>query len=449
MTAATLPPGPKGTLLGGNLAEMRRDPLALYVRCAREFGDFSTLRFGLRRVYLINHPDLIESVLVVNARNWVKHYALRMNRLLFGDGLLTSDGDAWLRQRRLLQPLFHHDRLAGYAAVMIAMAERLADSWQDGETRDLLADMGRLTLEIISRALFGAGLPEKARDIGAALADVGRSFNRRLAGLVILPESVPTPANLRMRRAVRRLDDILYDLIEQRRKAGGRDDLLSVLLEARDESGGRMSDRQLRDEAMTLFLAGHDTTALTLSWCWYLLAQNPQAYDALQAELATVLGGRPPTPADLPRLPYTERVVLETMRLYPAAYMMGRQAVAACELGGYRLPAGATVLMGQWLMHRDPRWYDEPERFLPDRWADGLAKRLPKFAYFPFGGGPRVCIGNSFAMMEACLVLASLARRCRFALVPGPPIRPAPAITLKPERGIRAVVRRVACRGAA
>jgi cytochrome P450 len=448
MTPA-LPPGPKGTLLGGNLAELRRDPLELYTRCAREFGDVSTLRLGLRRVYLINHPDLIESVLVTNARNWIKHYALRMNRSLLGDGLLTSDGDAWLRQRRLLQPLFHRDRLAGYGALMVDLAELLADSWRDGETSNLHTDMTQLTLEIIARALFGAGLPETAREIGTVLSVVGRSFNRRLRGFIVLPESIPTPANLRMRRAVRRLDQILYDLINRRRAEAGRDDLLSILLHARHEDGGRMTDRQLRDEAMTLFLAGHDTTALTLSWCWYLLARSPQVYDALQAELASVLGGRAPTPADLPRLPYTERVVLETMRLYPAAYMMGRQAVAPCELGGYQLPAGATVLMAQWIMHRDPRWFDEPERFHPDRWADGLAKRLPKFAYFPFGGGGRMCIGNSFALMEACLVLATLARRCRFTLAPGTVVRPAPAITLKPAAGIHATVHLTAQRGAA
>ena len=398
------------------------------------------MRFGMRRVYLINHPDLIEQVLVGNARNFVKHYALKMNRLLLGEGLLTSEGDFWLRQRRLLQPLFHRDRLTGYGAVMVELAESLAASWRDGETRDLLADMARLTLEIIARTLFGAGLSEKAREIDGVLAEVGRSFNRRLASLFILPESVPTPANLRMRRAVRRLDDILYDLIQRRREGGDQKDLLSILLHARHEDGAVMTDRQLRDEAMTLFLAGHDTTALTLSWAWYLLAQNPTVYDALQAELAAVLDGRPPTAADLPRLPYTERVVQEVMRLYPAAYMMGRQAVAACDIGGYLLPAGATVLMSQWIMHRDPRWFADPERFDPDRWAGGLAKRLPRFAYFPFGGGPRVCIGNSFASMEAVLVLATLAQRGRFTLLPGPPIRPAPAITLKPERGILVTV---------
>jgi cytochrome P450 len=196
-------------------------------------------------------------------------------------------------------------------------------------------------------------------------------------------------------------------------------------------------------------MAGHDTTALTLAWTWYLVGQHPAVHDALQAELASVLGGRSPTPADLPRLPYTERVVLETMRLYPAAYMLGRQAVAACELGGYWLPAGATVLMSQWLLHRDPRWFDDPERFDPDRWADDLAKRLPRFVYFPFGGGSRQCIGNSFAMMEACLILATLAQRARVTLVPGPPVRPAPAITLKPGRGVHAVVRLTAKRGAA
>jgi len=440
MATITLPPGPRGRFFGGNLEELRRDALGLYTRCAREFGDFTTMRFGTRRVYLINHPDLIEQVLVSNARNFVKHFALKMNRLLLGDGLLTSEGDFWLRQRRLLQPLFHRDRLTGYGAVMVELAERLAASWRDGETRDLLADMTRLTLEIIARTLFGTGLSDKAHEINGVLEEVGRSFNRRLASFLILPESVPTPANLRMRRAVRRLDDILYDLIKQRREGGDQKDLLSILLHARHEDGAVMTDRQLRDEAMTLFLAGHDTTALTLSWAWYLLAQNPRVYDALQAELAAVLGGRPPTPADLPRLPYTERVVQEVMRLYPAAYMMGRQAIAACDLGGYRLPAGGTVLLSQWIMHRDPRWFNDPERFDPDRWADGLAKRLPRFVYFPFGGGPRICIGNSFASMEAALVLATLAQRGRFTLLPGAPIRPAPAITLKPERGIMVTV---------
>ena len=265
---------------------------------------------------------------------------------------------------------------------------------------------------------------------------MGRSFNRRLASFIILPESVPTPANLRMRRAVRRLDEILTTSSSSGARPADSDDLLSVLLHARHEDGGRMTDRQLRDEAMTLFLAGHDTTALTLSWGWYLLAQNPPVYDALQAELAAVLGGRPPTPADLPRLPYTERVVLEIMRLYPAAYMMGRQAVAACELGGYRLPAGATVLMasGSCTATRagsTSRSASTPTAG-PTAWRSGCRSSPTS----PSAAAAALCIGNTFAMMEACLVLATLAQRCRFTLVPGPPIRPAPAITLKPERGI-------------
>jgi cytochrome P450 len=250
-----------------------------------------------------------------------------------------------------------------------------------------------------------------------------------------------------MRRAVRRLDKVLYALIDRRRTAGTHDDLLALLLHARDEDGARMTDKQLRDEAMTLFLAGHDTTALTLTWAWYLLAQHPAVYDALQDELKAVLGGRPPTDADVPRLTYTDRVVQEVMRLYPPAYAMGRQAVGPCDLGGYRLPAGATVLMSQWVMHRDPRWWDEPERFHPDRWAGGLTKRLPRFAYFPFGGGPRLCIGAEFARLEAVLVLAALAQRVRFALVPGPPVVPAPGITLRPGGKVEAIVRVVSRRG--
>jgi cytochrome P450 len=436
-----LPPGPKGRFLTGHLAELKRDALDLYTRSAREFGDCVLLRFGLKRVYLLSHPDLIEQVL--HSRNFVKHYALRMNRRLLGNGLLSSDGDFWLRQRRLMQPAFLRERITTYADSMVELAERLANTWQPGATRDVYADMRQLTLEIAARTLFGAEATGQGPAVHKALQAAMDSFNNRIFSVLRLPESFPTPANLRAGRAIKRLDKILYGIIERSRADGKKDDLLSILLHARDEEGTGMTDKQLRDEAMTLFLAGHHTTALALTWGWYLLAQHPEVMEQLRAELRTVLGGRAPTAADLPHLRYTEMVVQEVMRLRPPAYIIGRQAVEACEIGGYHLPAGGTVLMSQWVVQRDPRWWDDPERFYPGRWADGLAKRLPRYAYFPFGGGPRICIGNLFAMMEATLVLATLARNYTVKLVPGPPVRPKPRLTLAPDRGIEVVLERV------
>jgi cytochrome P450 len=436
-----MPAGPKGRFLTGHLTDLRRDSLGFYTRCAREFGDVVSVRFGWRHAYLVNHPDLIEQVLVTDARNFTKHFGLRMNRLLLGNGLLTSEGDFWLRQRRLIQPAFLRERVAGYGPDMVALAERMVSTWHDGEKRDVHADMTRLTLEIAAKTMFGVDFTDREGPaMTRALTDIADTFRRRFYSLLRWPDFVPTPANLRLRRAVRRLDDILFGLIEQRKHEGERADLLSILLRARGEGNERMTDRQLRDEAMTLFLAGHDTTALTLSWGLYLLAQHPQVTDRLTAELRDALGGRPPTVADLPRLRYTDRVIHEVMRLYPAAYVFGRQAIAPCDLGRYHLPAGATVLMSQWVMHRDPRFWEEPDQFRPERWADGSVQRLPKFAYFPFGGGPRVCIGNAFAMLEAALVLATIGQRFRFTRLPGPEVRPRPTITLRPDGGVELVL---------
>ncbi len=427
-----IPPGPKGHFLSGHLREMRRDLLSFYLSCARDYGDCTLMRFGLKRVFFINHPDLIEQVL--HNRNFTKHYALRMNRLLLGNGLLTSEGDFWLRQRRLIQPVFQRERILSYAPDMTACAERLIESWHEGEVRDLHAEMRKLTLAIATKTLFGVDAADQSEAVGRALHDAMGTFGERLFRIIRVPERVPTPGNLRIRKAIQRLDNILYGLINRRRGQEEQKDLLSILLHARHESDGSgMTDKQLRDEAMTLFLAGHETTALALSWGGYLLAQHPEVVEKLQAELRRVLGGRAPTAADLPNLRYTDMTVQEIMRLYPPAYAIGRQAIGPCTLGGYSVPAGGTILMSQWVMHRDPRYYDDPERFYPERWADGLAKRLPRYAYFPFGGGPRVCIGNTFALMELPLVLATIAQRFRFSLPPGPPVMPKPLLTLQPN----------------
>ncbi len=444
MPVTKLPPGPRGRLLTGSLPDLRRDPLETYTRCAREFGDCATLRFGPTRVYLLSHPDLIEEVLVAKTANFTKHWGLRIARRLLGNGLLTSEADFWRRQRRLIQPAFTRERIAFYGGSMVRHADRLTAAWKDGETRDVHEDMCQLTLEIAAATLFGADESgAKAPEVLQALKDLTAGFGSVFFRIIWLPSFVPTPGNVRRERAAKRLDEIIYDLIRRRRAGESQHDLLGILLSARDEDdGSRMTDQQVRDEAMTLFLAGHDTTALTLSWGWYLLAQHPEVTRALVAEVDGVLGDRVPTPDDLPRLRYTEAVVQEIMRLYPSAYIIGRQAIEPCEIGGYGVPAGGTVLMSQWVVHRDPRWYGkDADVFRPERWLDGLQRRLPKYAYFPFGGGPRICIGNHFAMMEAVLVMATMARRWHFSRPANEaPVKPRPAVTLRPAGPIRLVV---------
>jgi cytochrome P450 len=412
------------------------------VRCTRDYGDVVALRFGPRRVFLVNHPDLIEEVLVTQSRHFIKHFALRLNPLVLGKGLLTSEGAFWLRQRRLIQPAFNRGRLAGYAPTMVAAAERLLASWKAGETRDISKEMMRLTLDIAARTLFGADAGAAAGNVAGALQFLQEAFLVRFARMVPIPVWLPTPRNLRLRRAVRQLDDIIYGFIRQRRQSGeDKGDLLSILLHARDEDdGSRMTDKQVRDEAMTLFLAGHETTALALSWTWYLLARHPEAEARLADEVRAVLGACLPTMEDVPRLRYAEAVVQESMRILPPVYAIGREAINDCEIGGFRVPKGTTILMSQWAVQRDPRFFDEPEKFYPERWLGGLAQRLHKYAYFPFGGGPRLCVGNTFAMLEAVLVLAVITQRYRFTVVPNHPVEPWATFTLRPKNGILAVL---------
>ncbi|HZT78594.1 MAG TPA: cytochrome P450 [Gemmataceae bacterium] len=442
MTAPAAPPGPRGRWLTGTLAEFSRDRLGFMARCARDYGDVVATRLGPYPVWFLFRPDLIEEVLVNQARNFTKHFALRLNPLVLGNGLLTSEGDFWLRQRRLIQPAFNRQRLAGYAPAMVAAARRMLDRWAPGAAIDVPAEMMRLTLEIAAETMFGARVGPEADTVADALRVLQQSFVNRFGRLVRLPVWVPTPRNVRLRRAVARLDEIIYRFIGARRRSGAdRGDVLSLLLHARDEDDGTgMTDKQLRDEAMTLFLAGHETTALALTWAWYLLATHPEAEARLLAEADVQLAGRPPAAEDAPRLRYAEWVALEAMRLYPPAYAVGREALAACDLGGWRLPAGMTVLMSQWVVQRDPRWFDRPDEFRPERWAGDAAQRLPKYAYFPFGGGPRLCIGNTFAMLEMVLVLAAIAQRCRFTLAPGQKVEPQPSFTLRPRGSILAGV---------
>jgi cytochrome P450 len=432
------PRGPRGHWLLGNLPAFRRDRLGFLTECARTYGDVVSLRFGPKRMMLASHPDLVEEVLVTNNRHYIKHFALRMTQATLGNGLLTSEGDFWRRQRRLAQPAFHRERIAAHAETMVELTERMLEGWAPGQVRDIQDDMMRVTLEIVARTLFDADVSGEAAGASEAMETALRAFTARVGRIIRLPERLPTPANLRLRRAVRQLDAIIFAIIAARRaSAADRGDLLSMLIQAQDEDdGGRMTDRQLRDEAMTLFLAGHETTANTLAWAWFLLAQHPEAEARLHAELDAVLQGRAPTLADLPRLPYTEHVISETLRLYPTVWIVGREAIEPSTVGGYPVPVGTTVYMSQWVLHRDPRFFDDPLAFRPERWADSLARKIHRYAYFPFGGGPRICIGNAFAMMEAVLLLATIARKYRLALVPGFQVKLLPTMTLRADGGI-------------
>jgi cytochrome P450 len=444
MVAATrLPPGPPGHLIQGHQAEFRKDPLALLTRTAREYGDIATIRFGPYRVILVSHPDYVESILVSNARIFHKGPALRRNPLLLGNGLLTNEGESWRRQRRLIQPAFSRQRVTSYGEVMATFAQRAVNGWADGETRDIHAEMMQLTLAIVAKTLFDADVEGDSHRVGLALEAALEAFNAHSTGIFPVPLWIPTRSNLQLRRATWELDNIIFRFVNARRgSAEDKGDLLSILLGARDEDGKPMPARQLRDEVMTLFLAGHETTAIALSWTLYLLARNPLVEARLVAELETVLAGKAPTPADLPRLPYLEATVDEGLRVYPPAWVIGRQSTAPFALGSYQFPEGTVVLVSQWVNHRDPRYFHEPEAFRPERWLDGLARQIPKYAYYPFGGGPRMCIGHGFARMEAALLLAAIMQRYHLELVPGQEIVPQPSITLRPRHGIRMVLRR-------
>jgi cytochrome P450 len=433
----TRPPGPKPHFLIGNFPLTRPDPLAVFTCWAREFGDIFYYRAGWIHVYFLNSPELIESVLVTNQQNFRKDRVIQNSRWFLGQGLLTSEDQEWRRQRRLCQPAFHRERLALYARAITECGEETLDCWADGENRDIHHEMMQLTLRIVAKVLFSIDVKRESGEVASAL---NLLMKHSSGARMLLPPAVrylPLPFLIRVRRAVRQLDDIVYRIIRERRKAEiDNGDLLSMLMSARDEDGSRMRDRQLRDEVMTFLLAGHETTALSLSWAWYLLSENPAVEDKLHHELRQALNGKEPSFDDLPRLCYTEAVVKESMRLYPPAWSLARTAVKDFEIRGYVVPTGANVVMSQWIMHRDPRFYSNPEQFDPGRWFGEAIQRLPRFAYFPFGAGPRYCVGAPFAMMEATLLLATIAQRFRLRMIPGFPVVPVPSITLRPH-GIR------------
>jgi cytochrome P450 len=439
------PPGPKGWPLVGMALTLRRDPLEGMRAIAREYGDIVRFHVMGQERILLNYPDWINQVLVIQHNKFHKsELTRRVTVRMLGQGLLISEGEFWRRQRRLAQPAFHRSRVNDYASTMLELTESHLHNWRDREERNIGLEMTALTLAIAVRTLFGATLPEQARGVGRAMTFLMRYSLRRQRLPFRIPETWPTPNNLRANRELEFIGSLVYGIISERQAEGNQNhhnDLLALLMGAMDEDGTQMTPQQLHDETMTLFLAGHETTAQMLTWTWYALSQNPAVQARLEEELNDVLGGRPIQAADVPRLPYLHAVMNEILRLYPPAYIMAREVIEPCEIGGYTLRPTSTIIFSQWVMHRDPRFYDDPEAFRPERWLDGLADRLPPGAYFPFGDGPRRCIGQGFAMLEAAVVIATLARRFRLQLAPSRPVVPEPLVTLRPRRGIQMTLR--------
>ncbi len=439
------PPGPRQIFPLSGLLSYRKGPLPFFQNLAAQFGDLSYFRLGPQEAFFLNHPDYIKDVLVTNHASFHKGLALQRAKRLLGEGLLTSEDEVHRRQRRLAQPAFHRSRIASYAQVMTAYGSQTCTRWRDGDTLDMSAEMMQLTLGIVGKTLFDADVVSDAQEVGEAMTVVMDLFNTITIPFFELIQKLPLPQLRRFDTAKARLDAIIYRLIEQRRLAGeDRGDLLSMLLLAQDTEvdGGGMTDEQLRDELMTIFLAGHETTANALTWTWYLLSQNPEAEARLHEEIDRVLEGRLPDFDDVAKLKYTEMVLAETMRLYPPAWALGRLAMEDFEIGGYVVPRKSLVLMSQFVMHRDPRYFADPLKFDPDRWTTEARESRPQFSYFPFGGGPRRCIGEGFAWMEGILLIATIARQWQMRLVPNHPVVLKPVITLRPKHGMRMTVSR-------
>jgi cytochrome P450 len=433
------PPSVKPDLIGGHFRSFRKDPTGFLTKLAG-LGDVAAFRLGPQPAFFLNDPEMIRDLLVVNAHKFHKGRALQRAKTLLGEGLLTSEGEFHLRQRRMIQPAFHRSRIAEYSRSMTEFADETRNKWNDGETLDIDREMMHLTLRIVGKTLFSANVEDDADSVGNAMTSVSTLFNFLLLPFSEWLQKLPLPHSKRFKSARNALNSVIYGIIDERRRSGeDKGDLLSMLLLAQDEDDGSgMTDEQVRDEAMTLFLAGHETTANLLTFTWYLLSQNSNAEAELHEELDRVLAGRLPTLDDIPALPVCERVIAESMRLYPPAWAIGRLAIEDHEFGGYPVPKGSLVLVSPFVTHRDPRFWGEAERFEPRRWEKlSVREAGQKNIYFPFGGGVRRCIGESFAWTEGILLLATLASRWKLSLDPTQTIALQPMITLRPKFGMR------------
>ncbi|MDX2000800.1 MAG: cytochrome P450 [Chitinophagales bacterium] len=445
-TASPLPPTPKEHWLFGSIYYLAKDPLHFLGENIPKYPHMFRVTSRFRqKIMVLTDPEHVKYILQDNNRNYIKSFGYEIIKLLLGNGLLTSEGEFWRRQRRLAQPAFHRERLAALADTMVACTDesiaRLEQQVGKGPiniTREMMA----LTLEVVARSLFSSDVKEAIGIVAKELEYVNEAAVRRINNPLRLPNWVPTPNNLAESKSINNLNKVVQDIIDKRRQDGQRyDDLLAMLMEAVDEETGEtMSDLQLRDESMTIFLAGHETTAVALSWIWYLLDRNPEKAMKLREEVDTVLQGRKPTLEDLMRLPYARMVVDESMRLYPPAWIVGRRNVEDDEIGGYHVPAMTNIMVPVYFLHRDPRYWDEPSAFKPERFEKDKLKNMPRFAYMPFGGGPRLCIGNNFALMEMHLIVVMLVQRFRFVVDPSYKPQPDPLVTLRPKGGITARV---------
>ncbi len=436
-------PGPRGILVFGSMLDLqRRGQVRFYVEHWRAYGDIVRFRLGPFVVHILAHPDHVQHVLAGNPHNYRKGPSYAKAAQVLGRGLLVSEGDLWKRQRRLLQPPFTHQSVLHLGGPMIDAVGSMLERWEMAAAHGGLLvvnrEMAQLALMISGQTIFSIGLGAVAQPLLAAAVDVTTFVNRRLASFLDVPLVLPTPANRRFTRAVRSFDTIVYQFMEDRRRqAHDSGDLLSTLLAVRDdETGLPMSDQQIRDEVLTLLLAGHETSAVALTWIWYLLALHPTVEHNLHAELAAVLDGRTPGLDDLATLPYTRMVVDEAVRLYPPVWTFPRAAIADDEIGGYHIPAGSLIFPSQYLTHRHPDFWESPERFDPERFTPERTADRARYAYYPFGGGPRACMGIHFATAELCLVVAMVAQRFRLSLCPGPPIEPTSMVTLHPSRDV-------------
>ena len=441
-------PGPRSRYPGEVFLAFRRDPLGYLAEAARRYGDVCAFRVANFRYVLVNEPELIRQVLVTQAGQFTKGPALERAKVTLGDGLLTSEGEFHRRQRKVAQPAFHAQRVAAYAGDMVQDAVRMREGWREGQRIDIHHEMMALTLSVVARTLFGQMLESEVDAIGEAMTVSVKMFRRALLPWGPVLSLLPLPSNRRFWRARALINRTIDGFIAQRKVAMERgeaagDDFLSLLLRARqtDEEGSVMTDQVLRDQAVTLFTAGHETTANALTFTWHLLSHHPEVERKLHLELDEVLGGRLATAEDVPRLVYARRVLAESMRLYPPAWAIGRRLVGEWRAGEYEVPRRSVVLMSQWVMHRDERYWPEAERFDPERWTEEAEKRRPRFAYFPFGSGPRSCIGEAFAWLEATLLLVTIAQRWRVEAVVGERIELEPTITLRPKGALPMVAR--------
>jgi cytochrome P450 len=436
------PQGPRGHFLVGSSPEFLKDSLGFIQQIARDYGDIVKFNIGPFRTYLLNHPDYVHQVLVTDAKKYQKSFLFRLILSKYlGNSIVNVEGDQWKNQRKLMQPAFHHNRIQGYAQTMVDYTVNLMEDW--GDEVDLDVEMMNVTLRISNKTLFDADTDDTG-DLKDVMNVFRETIGKAAVSPPLIPDWIPTPGNRTRKRINQALDEIVLKIIAERRAEGSQDrgDLLSMLMQATYDDGSHMNDKQLRDEVMTLFIGGHETTAIALSWALYLVVTHPEVKQKLMDELDSVLEGRLANVNDLPRLTYTDMVIQETLRLYPPAWQTQREALEDVEIGGYTVKKGSTLMISPYLTHHDARWWTNPDEFIPERFAPENVQEQYKYAYFPFGGGPRVCLGNQFVMMETKLVLATMMQHCEFTLTPGQDIHVVPMITLRSNNGIKMQVKK-------